>query len=63
MAIAKEIGSLKKSENVAILQSGRWSDIISKMVESGQEKGLTKDFIEEIFKAIHVESINIQHKV
>ena len=63
MEIAQEIGKLKRSENVAILQSGRWSDIISKMVELGQEKKLSKEFIEEIFRAIHVESINIQHKV
>jgi chorismate mutase len=63
MGIAKEIGKLKHSENVAILQSTRWSDILSKMVEDGKEKGLSKEFVEEIFRAIHVESINIQHKV
>jgi chorismate mutase len=63
MGIAKEIGKLKHSENVAILQSSRWSDILSKMVEDGKEKGLSKEFVEEIFRAIHVESINIQHKV
>ncbi|NOR29378.1 MAG: 3-deoxy-7-phosphoheptulonate synthase [Lutibacter sp.] len=63
MGIAAEIGKLKHSENVAILQSGRWSDIISKMVELGVAKGLSKEFVEEIFRAIHVESINIQHNV
>ena len=63
MGIASEIGKLKHSENVAILQSGRWSNIIDKMVLAGQEKGLSKEFVEEIFKSIHVESINIQHRV
>ncbi|MFD0760725.1 bifunctional 3-deoxy-7-phosphoheptulonate synthase/chorismate mutase type II [Lutibacter aestuarii] len=63
MGIAKAIGKLKHDENVAILQSGRWADILNKMVEDGQSKGLSKEFIEEIFKAIHVESINIQHNV
>ena len=63
MGIAKEIGRLKHSENVAILQSKRWSDILSTVVESGAAKGLSEEFIEEIFRAIHVESINIQHKV
>ncbi|MFK5957240.1 MAG: bifunctional 3-deoxy-7-phosphoheptulonate synthase/chorismate mutase type II [Lutibacter sp.] len=62
MGIAKEIGKLKHKENVAILQSGRWSDIIAKMVEDGKEKGLSKDFVEEIFRAIHVESIHVQHQ-
>lgn len=63
MGISKEIGKLKHSENVAILQSGRWSDILATMVEVGVSKGLTKEFVEEMFRAIHVESINIQHKV
>lgn len=63
MSIAKEIGKLKHSENVAILQSGRWSNIIDKMIELGVSKGLSKEFVKEIFKAIHVESINIQHRV
>ncbi len=63
MGIATEIGKIKKQENVAILQSGRWSKILLKMVEAGEEKGLSKEFIEEIFRAIHVESINIQHRV
>jgi len=63
MSIAEAIGKLKHDENVAILQSGRWADILAKMIEDGQSKGLNKEFIEEIFKAIHVESINIQHNV
>jgi chorismate mutase len=63
MGVSKEIGILKHSENVAILQSARWSDILNKMVRVGEENGLKKDFVEQIFKAIHVESIDIQHKV
>lgn len=63
MGISKEIGKLKHSENVAILQSRRWSDILSKMINDGKEKGLSKEFVEEIFRAIHVESINIQHRI
>jgi chorismate mutase len=54
---------LKHSENVAILQSARWADILASMTEAAEEKGLSKEFVEEIFKAIHVESINIQHNV
>jgi chorismate mutase len=61
MRVAENIGILKHKENVAILQSGRWSDILQIMIESGVSKGLSKEFVEEVFKAIHVESINIQH--
>ena len=50
MSIAEAIGRLKHKENVAILQSGRWSDILQNMVQTGADKGLSKEFIEEIFK-------------
>ncbi len=63
MRISEEIGKIKHKENVAILQSGRWSNILSSMVEMGLDKGLPKEFVEEIFKAIHVESIKVQHKI
>lgn len=61
MVVAENIGRLKHQENVAILQSGRWSDILEAMISSGESKGLSREFVEEVFKAIHVESINIQH--
>lgn len=63
MGISEQIGLLKHKENVAILQSSRWADILATIGEAAEEKGLNKEFIEEIFKAIHVESINIQHNV
>lgn len=63
MSISEEIGKLKHKENVAILQSARWADILEKMVNAGQKSGLDKDFVEQIFKTIHVESIKIQHNI
>ncbi|MFA5299659.1 MAG: chorismate mutase, partial [Lutibacter sp.] len=63
MGISEQIGRLKHQENVAILQSSRWADILATMAEAAEEKGLSKEFVEEIFKAIHVESINIQRNV
>ncbi len=38
MGIAAEIGRLKHSENVAILQSGRWSDILVKWLKMEFQK-------------------------
>lgn len=63
MGVAEEIGRLKHKENVAILQSARWSDILQNMINLGVKNGLHKDFIEKIYKQIHVESINIQQRV
>jgi chorismate mutase len=63
MRVSEEIGRIKHKENVAILQSARWADILESMLEAGEKNGLNKEFVAEIFKAIHVESIKIQHDV
>lgn len=63
MMISDSIGQLKKSNNVAILQSKRWNKIIKKMTQEGKEKGLSKKFVSKVFKAIHIESIKHQEKI
>jgi chorismate mutase len=63
MKIANGIGELKKSHNVAVLQSKRWNEILGKMILDGDERGLSEEFILRIFKAIHQESINHQEEI
>lgn len=63
MKIADQIGSLKKEKNVAILQNKRWQEILDKMINDGNHKGLSEEFIIQLFKAIHQESINHQEKI
>ena len=63
MKVSDEIGKIKKKQNVAILQSERWRNILKKMISDGKRKGLSEDFILKIFKAIHQESINHQEKI
>ena len=63
MLIAEEIGNLKKANNVAVLQSKRWNEILQKMIIQGEEKKLSEQFILRVFKAIHQESINHQEKI
>ena len=63
MQIVDKIGQLKKEKNVAILQNQRWNEILNKMTSEGKEIGLSPEFIMQLFKAIHQESINHQEKV
>ena len=63
MKVADEIGALKKSRNVAVLQTKRWNEILGKMILQGEEKNLSEEFILRVFKAIHQESINHQEKI
>ena len=54
---------LKKEKNVAILQNKRWNEVLETMKENGAIIGLNEEFITQIFKAIHQESINHQEKI
>jgi chorismate mutase len=63
MKIAETIGTYKKDNNIAILQTARWNDIIKKVEDRGLPKGLSPEFLDKIFKAIHLESINHQLKI
>ena len=63
MKISEDIGGLKKTKNVAVLQNKRWNEILDKMIDEGNNKGLTREFISRIYKAIHQESIIHQEKI
>jgi chorismate mutase len=63
MQVADSIGALKKSKNVAILQTKRWNEILGKMILEGEANNLSEEFVLKIFKAIHQESINHQEKI
>jgi len=63
MKIADEIGTIKKQNNVAILQNRRWNEILGKMILDGEAHNLSEEFMLKIYKAIHQESINHQKKV
>lgn len=62
MEVARTIGVLKQTKNVAVLQSQRWLEILEKMKKDGAKLGLSEDFISQFFKAIHQESIQQQEK-
>ena len=63
MKVSETIGRYKKENNITILQSTRWDEIIKRVIAKGQAKGLSAELIDTIFKAIHQESINHQMKI
>ncbi|MCB0663664.1 MAG: bifunctional 3-deoxy-7-phosphoheptulonate synthase/chorismate mutase type II [Saprospiraceae bacterium] len=63
MKITERIGEYKESNNIAILQPERWAAVLEYALSNGNRAGLTDQFILDLFKAIHQESINRQAKV
>jgi len=62
MQIVQSIGQIKKEQNVAVLQNQRWIEILNQMLQQGKSHQLSEGFINQIFKAIHQESIAQQEK-
>lgn len=63
MKIADKIGQYKKENNLTILQTNRWQEILDKMMAKGEKLGLSKDFIMKYLDAVHLESINHQKNI
>ncbi len=63
MKIADKIGVYKRDNNITILQTNRWNDILARAFTKGEKLGLSKDFITKYFDAVHLESINHQNKI
>ena len=63
MKIADNIGQYKKENNITILQTARWNEIIERAFKKGILMGLSKEFITKYFDAVHMESINHQKKI
>jgi chorismate mutase len=63
MKTAEQIGKYKRENNITILQTTRWNEIIERAFMKGDKLGLSKEFIMKYFDAVHMESINHQKKV
>jgi chorismate mutase len=63
MKIAEKIGEYKKNNNITILQTNRWNQILERAFAKGDKIGLSREFITKYFDAVHMESINHQNKI
>jgi chorismate mutase len=61
--ISEQIGSYKKENNITILQTSRWKEILDRSYAKGDQLGLSKEFIKKYVEAVHMESINHQNKI
>ena len=63
MKVAEKIGEYKKNNDITILQTNRWNEILERAFKKGEKLGLSKDFITKYFDAVHMESINHQNRI
>lgn len=63
MKLSEKIGEYKKNNNITILQTNRWNEILERAFGKGEKLGLSKEFITKYFDAVHMESINHQNRI
>jgi chorismate mutase len=63
MKIADQIGTYKKNNQVTILQTNRWNQILERAMNKGEKLGLSREFIVKYFDAVHMESISHQNAI
>ncbi|MCU0375076.1 MAG: chorismate mutase [Chitinophagaceae bacterium] len=63
MKIAEKIGEYKKNNEVVILQTNRWNEILERAYKKADPLGLSKEFITRYLDAVHMESINHQNRI
>lgn len=60
MSAVREIGRLKKSGGLSIIQPSRWDNVLAKAVAQGTSAGLDEAFVREVFSSIHREAVRLQ---
>jgi chorismate mutase len=63
MKVAEKIAEYKKENNITVLQTKRWNEILDRACRKGDKLGLSKEFITQYFDAVHLESIQHQTKI
>jgi chorismate mutase len=63
MKVSEKIAEYKKENNITILQTNRWNEILNRACQRAEKLGLSKEFITKYFDAVHMESISHQTKI
>lgn len=60
MRVSREIGIYKKEHDMTVVQTSRYSEILSKRGAQGALCGMSSDFVKAVFEAVHEESVRQQ---
>lgn len=63
MKVAEQIGAYKKNNEITILQTNRWNEILERAFRQGEKLGLSQEFVSRYFDAVHMESIQHQNRI
>ena len=60
VGISRQMGQLKKENNISIVQAERWDVVLGDVLSRAAASGLDKKLVEDIFALIHADSVKQQ---
>lgn len=63
MDVSRQMGEFKRRGNIAILQTSRWEDVMSRLRELANDYGLDEEFVAQLYSIIHQASVNEQNLI
>ncbi|MCL1942136.1 MAG: bifunctional 3-deoxy-7-phosphoheptulonate synthase/chorismate mutase type II [Candidatus Azobacteroides sp.] len=60
MRVSREIGQYKKEHNMAVLQTGRYDEILKDRVTMAEQMDMNGEFMKNVLESIHEESVRQQ---
>lgn len=62
MSITDKIGVVKKSNDIAVVQSHRWNEVLARTFSAGKNAGLSQGFLARYLDILHAESVSRQSR-
>lgn len=63
MRISREIGTYKKEHDMPVVQNSRYDEIMQKRIILGSSLGFSTDFLQNLWEAVHEESVRQQLEI
>lgn len=63
MQLVKDLGKLKKEENLSVLQFERWEEVARRFADLAAQEGLDAAFVRQILTCIHSEALRLQKDI
>ncbi len=63
MKVCRQVGEYKKRNDITVIQSDRYHEILVKRSQQGASKGLDTTFVKNIMNLIHDESVRQQEEL
>ena len=59
-AVVREIGKLKKLQQIQPLDERRWKDVLQKITEKAKNRDIPQDLVKKIYDEIHKTALSLE---